>query len=161
MIGLFVAGCGCGHVGHHHIRLPAQPFFDLQIGIVGQKVQHMHLGPRHGIDHLQIEAQNTPDRLASALAQRVDARHRNLQPATWRTAKVNHAGARFQESEFIVQFHDLIGGATTIAFGARAHHIGVVQLPFQPFGRGQFTPFGRLDLDRQVALPPARGAACL
>ena len=64
MIGLLMAlGCG-GHIAHHHIGAPAKPCLDLFIGPIFEKIEHMKLHTRDGIDLLQIYTDDAADGLA-------------------------------------------------------------------------------------------------
>ena len=84
--------------------------------------------------------------------------HRDLAPAPRRTAEVDHPRARHEKPELVVDFEDLVGRPAPIAFGLGLFHIRIVELAFEPEGRRQFPPAGRLHLHVQVALPAARRA---
>ncbi|EPX85957.1 hypothetical protein ruthe_01679 [Rubellimicrobium thermophilum DSM 16684] len=138
---------------------PPEPGLDLFLRALGQEVEDMDLGARHRFDRLQIEAQHPPDRLAGPLAQGIHPRHGNLCPPSWRAAQIDHPRTGLQKAEAVVDLDQLVGRARAIAFGLCAPDIGVVELPFEPAGRGQLAPLGGLHAHRQIAPSACGGPA--
>jgi len=134
VIGLLVPRGTGGHVGHDHIRLPAQPFLDLDVGVVLHEIQAVQLAAGNRLHLLKVHAKDRANRLAGSFPQRIHPRHGHLAPATGGRAKVNNPCARHQEPEFVVQFQYLVGRTPAIAVCLGAFDVGVIQLALQPQG---------------------------
>ena len=152
---MFLPRRGCRHVRHHYVSFSAQPVFDLLVGVVFHEIQYVGFSTGNRFDFLQVDTQNSTDPFARPFAQRVDAFDRDLAPTARRAAQINHASPGHEEAELVVQLQNLKRRATTIAFGLRAFHVWVVQLPLKPAGRAELAPARCLYLDLQVALSAA------
>ena len=132
VVGLLVTRRRGRHIRHHHIGRATQPGLDLLVSTLVQKIQLVQLGPGDGLNRLEVNAQHAPLRFALPVSQRVGASDRHLTPPTRRAPQIDHARARHQKADLVVQFQDLEGRTPPIAFVPRPLDIGVVQLPLQP-----------------------------
>src|SRR5262249_49959222 len=95
------------------------------------------------------------DPLAAAVLG-LDPLDRDLDPAAGRAAEVDHARARPQEAELVVELQELEGGARAVAALAGLGDIRVVELALQPALRGDGAPARGPDAHRGA--PAGRAA---
>ncbi len=105
---------------------------------LGGLVAHVALPDRgswHRLDRLQVDAQHTAALGLGVVLIGAGALHRDLQPAPWSAAQIQHPRSWPQKAEAIIQPHQLEGRARAVALAFGLGHEGIVELTVEPARR--------------------------
>ncbi len=124
MVRLLVAHRIVRQVGKDDIGLTAHQFHQLRAdGRIGE-IGFQQIGARHRIDRQQIDTDNMRRALLD----------RHLHPTARRTAEIDDPRPLVQQLETFVDLDQLESRPRPPPFCLGLLDVGVVQLPFQPFG---------------------------
>ena len=84
----------------------------------------------HRVDGQKIDADHPALAVGAA-----DPLCRDLRPAAGGGAEIHHPLAGLQEPKLLVDLEELVGRAGSIALALGARHVGIVELPLEPFLR--------------------------
>src|SRR5262245_57780542 len=147
VIGRLVPGRRRMHVGEHGICLGAAQGRADAIGRL--RVGEVEPDLPHARDRLHRDNVNGND--PPLPRHELHPLRGDLAPSPWRRAKIDHAHPGPQEMVLIVDLGELEGGAAAIAPALRLLDIRIVELALEPARRGEFSPLGGADSDRELA----------